>query len=181
MLSIFSLNLKKNDEVIIPAFSYISVIEVVLLFGLKPVLVDVDPQTFNMDIMELEKSITTKTKLIIPVHLFGSNCDMEKIIKIAKKNNIFVIEDAAQSISSKVNINNKKIDSGTIGNIGCTSFFPTKNLGCFGDGGAVITNSDKLARKIKMLRNHGQKNKYIHNIYDTQSMIYIYKYILYNI
>jgi len=171
MLSIFSLNLKKNDEVIIPAFSYISVIEVVLFLGLKPVLVDVNLETFNIDINELTKAINFKTKLIIPVHLFGNNCNMQEIIKIAKKNNIYIIEDAAQSISSKITINNRKLNSGTLGNIGCTSFFPTKNLGCFGDGGAVITNNKKIADKIKMLRNHGQEKKYFHKIIGFNSRL----------
>ena len=171
MMSIFSLNLKKNDEVIMPAFSYISVIEVVTFLGLKPVLVDVEPLTFNINVKEIKKALTSKTKLIIPVHLFGNNSNMNLIMQIAKQNNLFVIEDAAQSIGSKFNFKNKLTHSGTIGDIGCASFFPTKNLGCFGDGGVIFTNNNKIAKRLTMIRNHGQKRKYIHEFLGFNSRL----------
>jgi len=151
-IAIMSLNLKQGDEVIIPAFSYVSVIEVVCILGLVPVLVDIDPLTFNLDPKKIKEALSSKTKLIIPVHLFGQNSDMESIMNIAKKSNIFVIEDVAQSINSSITFSNKKkYNSGTIGNIGCVSFFPTKNLSCYGDGGAIITNNSSLAKKISMI------------------------------
>ena len=161
-MSIFCLNLKKNDEVIMPAFSYISAIEVVSILGLKPVLVDIDPNNFNINVKEIVAAISSKTKLIIPVHLFGNNSDMKSIMQIAKKYKLYVVEDAAQSVSSVYTLNNKKFSSGSLGDIGCASFFPTKNLGCFGDGGVMFTNNDKIAKKLRMIRNHGQEKKYVH-------------------
>ena len=154
-----------------PAFSYISTIEVVTLLELKPVLVDINPLTFNLDVTQIKKAITSKTKLIIPVHLYGNNSDMNSIMKIAKKNNIFVIEDAAQSIGSKFKYKNKLCHSGTIGDIGCSSFFPTKNLGCYGDGGVILTNNNKIANKLIMIRNHGQKKKYMHELLGFNSRL----------
>tara|TARA_Y100000294_G_C8524757_1_gene324410 strand:- start:31 stop:1164 length:1134 start_codon:yes stop_codon:yes gene_type:complete len=171
-IAIMSLNLKQGDEVIIPAFSYVSVIEVVCILGLAPVLVDIDPLTFNLDPKKIEGALSSKTKLIIPVHLFGQNSDMESIMNIAKKNNIFVIEDVAQSINASITFSNKKkYNSGTIGNIGCFSFFPTKNLSCYGDGGAIITNNSSLAKKISMIKNHGQTKKYFHNMIGMNSRL----------
>ncbi len=171
-IAIMSLNLKPGDEVILPSFAYVSIIEVVCLLGLVPVLIDVDLFSFNINPQNIKKAISSKTKLIIPVHLFGQNSDMESIMNIAKENNIFVIEDAAQSVNC-LNIfsNNKKYISGTIGDIGCISFFPTKNLSCFGDGGALITNNSNLAKKIAMIKNHGQSIKYFHEIIGVNSRL----------
>ena len=170
-IALMSLNLKKGDEVIIPSFSYISAIEVVALLGLTPRLIDIDSNTFNIDINELENAITSKTKVVIPVHLFGQNSNMHKIISIAKKYKIKIIEDSAQSINSKYRINKKIFKSGTMGDIGCISFFPTKNLGCYGDGGAILTNNNKLAKKIRMIKNHGQSKKYIHDMIGVNSRL----------
>lgn len=170
-ISLMSLNLKKNDEIIMPAFSYISIIESTVLLGLTPVLVDVDYDTFLIDPSKIEEKITNKTKAIVPVHLFGQNCDLKNITKLAKKYNLFVIEDSAQSISSSYKINNKILQSGSIGDLGCFSFFPTKNLGCYGDGGAIVTNNKKLYERIKMIKNHGQKIKYQHEIIGVNSRL----------
>ena len=170
-ISLMSLNLKRNDEVIMPAFSYISIIETVVLLGLKPVLVDVNYDTFLMNEKEIENKITSKTKVIVPVHLFGQNCYMEKIKNIAKKYSLFIIEDSAQSIASNYNFKNKKIQSGNIGDLGCFSFFPTKNMGCYGDGGAIITNNSKLFERIVMIKNHGQKQKYRHDLVGVNSRL----------
>jgi len=171
-IAILSLNLKPKDEVILPAFTYVSVIEVVCLLNLVPVLVDVDLSTFNLDPKQIEKALSPKTKLIIPVHLFGHNADMEEIIKIAKKNRIYIIEDAAQSFNSSLIFSDKKkYKSGTVGDIGCFSFFPTKNFSCYGDGGAIITNSNALAKKIRMIKNHGQLKKNVHEILGINSRL----------
>ena len=143
-----SLGLKRGDQVIMPAFAYISVIEVVCFLGLTPLLVDVDYNTFNINTELIERNINKKTKLIIPVHLFGQNSNMKEILKIAKKYNLYVIEDAAQSINCNYYFKKNKIKkSGTIGDLGCYSFFPTKNLGCYGDGGALVTNNSILSKK----------------------------------
>ncbi len=170
-ISLMSLDLKQNDEVIIPAFSYISIIETTVLLGLKPILVDVNYDTFNIDEKKIESKITNKTKVIVPVHLFGQNCNMNIIKRIAKKYKLFIIEDSAQSISTNYYYNSKKIQSGAIGDLGCFSFFPTKNMGCYGDGGAIITNNHKLYKKIKMIKNHGQKFKYQHDLVGVNSRL----------
>ncbi len=170
-ISLMCLNLRKGDEVIMQAFSYISILETTVLLGLKPVLVDVDYDTFHIDENKLEKKITQKTKVIVPVHLFGQNSNMSKIRKIAKRYNLFIIEDAAQSISSNNIVGKNKIQSGNMGDIGCFSFFPTKNLGSYGDGGAIITNNRSLYNRIKMIRNHGQKVKYKHDLLGVNSRL----------
>ena len=162
-ISMMALGLKPGDEVITPSFTYIATTEVIGLLGLKPVFVDCDLDTFNISPKAIEKAITEKTKAIVPVHLFGQSCDMETIMKIAKENNLFVIEDNAQAIGCDYNGFEKLQKTGTIGNIGCTSFFPSKNLGCYGDGGAIMTNDDELALKIRMIANHGQSKKYHHD------------------
>ena len=163
-VALMSLNLKKGDEVITTNFSFASTIEVILLLGLKPVLVDIDPKTFNLNTSLIKSKINDKTKAIIPVHLFGQTCDIEKIVEIANKYNLYVIEDNAQALGSKYKFSNsKKQFAGTIGDISTTSFFPSKNLGCYGDGGAIITNSDNLAYKLRGLVNHGMYERYYHD------------------
>ena len=147
-IAMMALGLKPGDEVITASFTYVATAEVIGLLGLTPVLVDVDPDTFDIDVEALERNITPKTKAIVPVHLFGQCANMENIMAIAKKNNLFVIEDVAQAIGSDYFFSDgKTAKAGTIGTIGCTSFFPSKNLGCYGDGGAMYTNDDALAKK----------------------------------
>jgi len=163
-IALMSLGLEKGDEVITTNFSFASTIEVILLLGLKPILVDIDSETFNIDPTIIEKRITNKTRAIIPVHLYGQSCRMNEIMEIAKRNRLFVIEDNAQALGSKVKLSNStKVMSGTIGDIGTTSFFPSKNLGGYGDGGAIFTNSDDLAFKMRGIVNHGMYKRYYHD------------------
>ncbi len=163
-VAMMALGLEPGDEVITASFTYVATAEVMALLKLTPVLVDVNPDTFNIDVEALEKAITPKTKAIVPVHLFGQCADMEKIMAIAKKNNLFVIEDTAQAIGARYTFSDGSVKkAGTIGTVGCTSFFPSKNLGCYGDGGAIFTNNDELAKKIKMIANHGQSVQYYHD------------------
>ena len=163
-IALMALDLKKGDEIITTNFSFASTIEVILLLGLKPVIVDIDPKTFNIDPSLIENKITERTKVIIPVHLFGQSCRIEEIIEIANKNNLQVIEDNAQALGSKYKFSNsEKQMTGTIGDIGTTSFFPSKNLGCYGDGGAIFTNSDNLAYKMRGIVNHGMYERYYHD------------------
>ena len=163
-IALMALDLKRGDEVITTNFSFASTIEVILLLGLKPVIVDIDPRTFNIDPSLIENKITERTKVIIPVHLFGQSCRIEEIIEIANRNNIQVIEDNAQALGSKYKFSNsEKQMTGTIGDIGTTSFFPSKNLGCYGDGGAIFTNSDNLAYKMRGIVNHGMYERYYHD------------------
>ena len=163
-IALMALDLKKGDEIITTNFSFASTIEVILLLGLKPVIVDIDPRTFNIDPSLIENKITERTKVIIPVHLFGQSCRIEEIIEIANKNNLQVIEDNAQALGSQYKfLNSEKQMTGTIGDIGTTSFFPSKNLGCYGDGGAIFTNSDNLAYKMRGIVNHGMYERYYHD------------------
>lgn len=171
-LALMVLDLPPKSEIIIPSFSYIAAAEVVAFLGFIPVFADVETDTFNIDCSKIEALITEKTKAIIPVHLFGQACDMLKIIKIAQKYNLFIIEDNAQSLGAEFvfpDAMRKKL--GTIGHIGTTSFFPSKNLGCYGDGGAVFTHDEVLAQKLKMLANHGQKIKYKHELVGINSRL----------
>ena len=170
-ISMMALGLKPGDEIITPSFTYIATTEVIGLLGLKPVFVDCDPENFNISVDEVEKAITKKTKAIVPVHLFGQSSDMKSIMSLAKKYNLFVIEDNAQAIGSDYLGFNIPQKTGTIGNIGCTSFFPSKNLGCFGDGGAIMTNDDELAKKLRMIANHGQSKRYYHDIVGCNSRL----------
>ena len=167
-LALMALDLLPGDEVIVPAFTYVATAEVIGLLGLKPVLIDVDPEYFNIDITQLEYSITKRTKAIVPVHLFGQCSDMDSIISICEKHSITIIEDNAQSIGGTYKLKSK---TGTLGDIGCTSFFPSKNLGCYGDGGAVYTDNDKLAARIRMTARHGQSKKYYHEIIGVNSRL----------
>lgn len=171
-IAMMALDLKPGDEVICPAFTYVATAEVIGLLGLKPVMVDVDPDTFNIELKGLEKYITPKTKAIVPVHLYGQSADMEKIMEFADKHSLFVIEDNAQAIGSNYTFSDGTVKkTGTIGHIGCTSFFPSKNLGCYGDGGAIMTNDDQLAEKIRMIANHGQEKKYYHKVLGCNSRL----------
>lgn len=171
-IAMMALELQPGDEVICPAFTYVATAEVIGLLGLTPVLVDVDPKTFNLTASEVEKAITPNTKAIVPVHLYGQSCDMEPIMKLAEKHNLYVIEDNAQAIGSDYTFSNgKTAKTGTIGHIGSTSFFPSKNLGCYGDGGALMTNDDNLAQKMRMIANHGQEKKYYHKVLGCNSRL----------
>ena len=163
-VALMALGLKPGDEVITTDFTFIATVEVIALLGLKPVLVDVDRETFNIDIQEIEKAVTPRTKAIVPVHLFGQCANMEAIMEIAAKHNLYVVEDTAQALGAEYRFSNGSTKkAGTIGNIGCTSFFPSKNLGCYGDGGALFTNDDALAEQIRSLTNHGMKVRYHHD------------------
>jgi len=171
-VALMALGLQPGDEVITTTFTFIATAEVIALLKLRPVLVDVCPNTFNIDPHAIEKAITSKTKAIIPVHLFGQCADMDRIMAIADTHNLFVIEDAAQALGATWYAKNgiaKK--AGTIGHIGCTSFFPSKNLGCYGDGGAVFTNDDTLAEQLRMIVNHGMKTRYYHDIVGVNSRL----------
>ena len=171
-VSLMALDLQPGDEVITTTFTFIATAEVIALLQLTPVLVDVDPDTFHISIEEIKNAITSKTKAIIPVHLFGQTADMEAIMQIAEENNIFVVEDNCQAIGSDFTFSNgKKQKSGTIGHIGCTSFFPSKNLGCFGDGGAIFTNDDSLAQKMRGIVNHGMFVRYYHDMVGVNSRL----------
>ncbi|KGN82859.1 Pleiotropic regulatory protein [Porphyromonadaceae bacterium COT-184 OH4590] len=171
-ISLMALGLKAGDEVITPTFTFIATAEVVALLGLTPVLVDVDTDTFCIDLKAVEKAITPKTKAIVPVHLFGQNANMEGLMAIAKKHNLFVVEDACQSMGSKYIFSDGQMcHSGTIGDIGCTSFFPSKNLGCYGDGGAIFTNNSEIAERITTIANHGMRVRYHHDIIGVNSRL----------
>lgn len=163
-IALMALGLKPGDEVITPTFTFIATAEVVALLGLTPVLVDVDYDTFNISIDAVRKAITPKTKAIVPVHLFGQNANMEDLLALAAEYGLYVVEDACQSIGAEYTFTNgTKAMSGCMGNIGCTSFFPSKNLGCYGDGGALFTNDDDLAEKIRTIANHGMVVRYHHD------------------
>jgi UDP-2-acetamido-2-deoxy-ribo-hexuluronate aminotransferase len=171
-IAMMALDLKPGDEVICPAFTYVATAEVIGLLGLTPVMVDVDPNTFNLTASVVENAITSKTKAIVPVHLYGQSCDMEPIMKLAVKHNLYVIEDNAQAIGADYTFSDgTTAKTGTIGHIGSTSFFPSKNLGCYGDGGALMTNDDELAKKMRMIANHGQEKKYHHKVLGCNSRL----------
>lgn len=171
-ISLMALGLKPGDEVITPSFTYIATVEVVALLNLKPVFVDVDPHTFTMDPQSLKQAITLKTKAIIPVHLYGQSAQMKEILEIANEHSIPVVEDNAQAIGGSYKFPDGRVKkNGTMGAIGCTSFFPSKNLGCFGDGGAIFTNDDDLFEKLSMISNHGQKQRYYHEMVGCNSRL----------
>jgi len=163
-IALMALDLKRGDEIITTNFSFASTIEVILLLGLKPVVIDIEPKSFNINPNLIQDKITERTRAIIPVHLFGQSCRMEEILEIANKNNLQVIEDNAQALGSTYRFSNsEKQMCGTIGDIATTSFFPSKNLGCYGDGGAIFTNSDNLAYKMRGIVNHGMYERYYHD------------------
>jgi UDP-2-acetamido-2-deoxy-ribo-hexuluronate aminotransferase len=171
-IAMMAVGLKPGDEVITPSYTYIATTEVVGLLGLTPVFVDCDPKTFNVSADAIRKMITPKTKAIVPVHLYGQSCDMDEIMQIAYEYDLFVIEDNAQAIGSDYTFKDGTTQkTGTIGHIGCTSFFPSKNLGCFGDGGALCTNDDELASKVRMIANHGQSKRYYHDVVGCNSRL----------
>lgn len=171
-IALMALGLQKGDEVIVPAFTYVATAEVIGLLGLKPVMIDVNPKSFNITADLVAEAITDKTKLIVPVHLFGQCTDMEPILKLAQAKNIKIIEDTAQAIGAEYTFDDGSIKkAGCIGDIGTTSFFPSKNLGCFGDGGALYSNSLDLAEKIRMIANHGQSVQYIHDVIGVNSRL----------
>jgi len=171
-IALMALELKPGDEVIVPAFTYVASAEVIGLLGLTPVMVDVDFDTFNVTVDNIRKALSPKTRAIIPVHLFGQSCDMEPILDFAKEYHLHVIEDNAQAIGAEYTFSDgHKAKTGTMGTIGCTSFFPSKNLGCYGDGGAIFTNDDALAERIHMIANHGQRVKYHHAVVGCNSRL----------
>ena len=171
-IALMALDLKPGDEVIVPAFTYVASAEVIGLLGLTPVMVDVDYDTFNVTVDNIKKALSDKTKAIIPVHLFGQSCDMEPILAFAKEHNLYVIEDNAQAIGAEYTLSDgHKEKTGTMGTIGCTSFFPSKNLGCYGDGGAIFCKDDALSEKLRMIANHGQKVKYHHSVIGCNSRL----------
>ncbi len=170
-LAFMALDLPKGSEVITPAFSYAALAEVLLLLGLKPVFVEVDPATFLMEVSAVEALISENTRAIAPVHLYGQMVSMEPLLALAKKNNLYVVEDAAQAIGSQYCTPAEHGFAGTMGHIGTTSFFPSKNLGCYGDGGAIFTNDDDLAKRLRSTANHGQTVKYQHDIIGLNSRL----------
>jgi len=171
-IAMMTLGLQPGDEVITPSFTYIATVEVAALLNIKPVFVEVDKRTFCIDPAAIEKAITPKTKAIVPVHLYGHSADMEKIMAIAAKHNLFVIEDNAQAIGCDYTFSDGTIKkTGSIGHIGCTSFYPSKNLGAFGDGGAIFTNDDNLADMLRMIASHGQSKRYYHDVVGCNSRL----------
>ena len=171
-ISMMGVGLKPGDEVITADFTFAATVEVIALLGLTPVLVDVDPNNFNIDIECIKKAITPKTRAIVPVHLFGQCANMEAILKIAKDNNLFVIEDNAQAIGASYSFSDgSKAKAGTLGDVASTSFFPSKNLGCYGDGGAIFTNDDDLAHTIRGIVNHGMYKRYHHDVVGVNSRL----------
>ena len=171
-IAMMALELKPGDEVILPVHTYVATAEVIALLGLIPVFIDVNQQTFNIDVEQVKSKITSKTKAIVPVHLYGQCADMEPILKIAKHQNLFVIEDVAQALGAIYSFSDgTKARAGTMGTISTTSFFPSKNLGCFGDGGAIFTQDPSLAEKVRMMANHGQRIKYHHDVIGVNSRL----------
>lgn len=171
-IAMMALGLQRGDEIITPSYTYIATTEVIALLGLTPVFVDVDPKTFCIDPAKIEAAITPKTKAIVPVHLYGLSADMDPIMAIAAKHNLAVIEDNAQAIGCDYHhVDGRVSKTGTIGTIGCTSFFPSKNLGCYGDGGAICTNDDKLAEQMRKVANHGQSVRYYHDVVGCNSRL----------
>ncbi|MCT4604349.1 MAG: DegT/DnrJ/EryC1/StrS family aminotransferase [Marinifilum sp.] len=171
-IALMSLDLKRGDEVLVPNFTYVATAEVIALLGLTPVFIDVDADTFNISVKNIRRKISKKTKAIISVHLYGQCAEMETILQIANELNLFIVEDTAQSLGAKYKFSNgRTCNAGTIGDFGITSFFPSKNLGCYGDGGALITNKEELAIKARMIANHGQKVKYYHDVIGCNSRL----------
>jgi dTDP-4-amino-4,6-dideoxygalactose transaminase len=171
-IAFMALDLKPGDEIICPSWTYIATAEAAAILGLKPVMCDVDPDTFNVTAEFIEPLITNKTKALIPVHLYGQSCEMEGIMNLARKHDLKIVEDNAQAIGGIYTFSNgEKKYTGTMGDIGTTSFYPAKNLGCYGDGGAIFTNNDKLAEKIRMIVNHGENKRYHHKIIGCNSRL----------
>lgn len=171
-IAMMSLGLEPGDEVIVPAFTYVATAEVIGLLRLTPVMVDVDPHTFNVRAEDIKSAVTARTKAIVPVHLFGQSCDMESILQVSQKYGLYIIEDNAQSLSTNYQFMGGRLQkTGTIGDIGCTSFYPSKNLGAFGDAGAIFTNNSELAERMRTIANHGQRKRYYHDIIGINSRL----------
>jgi len=171
-VALMALGLKPGDEVITPDFTYFATAEVIALLGLRPVLVDVEPDTFCIDVAQCERAITSRTRAIVPVHLFGQCADMEPLLAIAKRHGVFVVEDNAQAIGAVYTFSNgTRMQAGTMGDIGTTSFFPSKNLGCFGDGGALLVRDADVAARVRTIANHGQTKKYVHDVVGVNSRL----------
>jgi UDP-2-acetamido-2-deoxy-ribo-hexuluronate aminotransferase len=171
-IAMMALDIKAGDEVITPSFTYIATVEVAALLGIKPIFIEVDAKTFCMDVAAIEKAITPKTKAIVPVHLYGHAANMEAIMKIAAAHHLFVIEDNAQGIGNNYTFSNGTVKkTGSIGHIGCTSFYPSKNLGAYGDGGAMFTDDNALANKLRMIASHGQSKRYYHDVIGCNSRL----------
>lgn len=171
-IALMATGMQPGDEVIVPAFTYVSTAEVIALLGFKPVMVDVDPDTFNITSEIVEAAVTPKTRAIVPVNLFGQSCDMEPIMQIAEKHKLWVIEDNAQAIGADYTFSDgHQQKTGTIGHIGCTSFYPSKNLGAYGDGGALYTNDEQLADRLQKIANHGQTKRYYHGMIGVNSRL----------
>lgn len=171
-IALMALDLDAGDEVIVPSFTFVASVEVIALLGLKPIVVDVDPDTFLMRIEDIEDSLSPRTRVIIPVHLFGQCVDMKRLMKLAQNRDLYVIEDNAQSIGARCTTDEGMPDmSGTIGHIGATSFYPSKNLGCYGDGGALFTRDEKIASRLRMIANHGMQRRYHHDIIGVNSRL----------
>ena len=171
-IALMGLGLKAGDEVITPTFTFIATAEVVALLGLTPVVVDVDWETMNMDIEAVRRAITPHTKAIVPVHLFGQCANMEELMQLAQEHHLAIVEDACQAIGARYTFSNGETkQAGTMGTIGCTSFFPSKNLGCYGDGGAIFTNDDELAARMRAIANHGMVVRYHHDLIGVNSRL----------
>lgn len=171
-IAMMALELKPGDEVIVPAFTYVATAEVIALLGLTPIMVDVYPDTFNVDVEQVRAAITPRTRAIVPVHLFGQSADMEPLLALARQHDLYVIEDNAQATGSDYTFSDgTRRKTGTMGHIGCTSFFPSKNLGCYGDGGAITTHDDALAQRLRMIANHGQSQLYHHAVIGVNSRL----------
>src|SRR5690606_21374033 len=171
-IALMALDLQPGDEVILPVFTYVATAEVIALLRLKPIFVDVDARTFNLDVKQVEEKLSAKTRAIVPVHLFGQCADMEPLLQLAKAHNIAIVEDAAQALGASYRFEDgRSAAAGAIGHIGCTSFFPSKNLACFGDGGAIFTSGCQVADKRRMIANQGQKTKYHYDIVGVNSRL----------
>ena len=174
-IALMALGLEPGDKVLVPAFTYVATAEVIALLRLVPVMYDVNPRTFNTDapvsLEYMDELADERTRAIVPVHLFGQCSQMDAVMEFARRHNLRVVEDCAQALGSKCRVGDREIMAGCIGDIGCTSFFPTKNLGCMGDGGALMTNDDSLAERIRMIANHGQKRKYYHQVIGCNSRL----------
>ena len=171
-IALMALDLQAGDEVIVPSFTFVASVEVIALLGLKPIVVDVDDRTFLMKLEDIEASLSPRTKAIIPVHLFGQCVNMKQLMNLAKVRDLFIIEDNAQSIGAKcLTTGDQQMHSGTIGDLGCTSFYPSKNLGCYGDGGAMFTRDESLAQRLRMIANHGMQRRYYHDVIGVNSRL----------
>ncbi|MBX2951468.1 MAG: DegT/DnrJ/EryC1/StrS family aminotransferase [Leadbetterella sp.] len=171
-IALMALNLQPGDEVIVPAFTYVATAEVIGLLNLKPVMTEVDPETFMITAAEIERVVTPRCKAVVPVHLYGQCAPMEEILEVAEKYNLYIVEDTAQAIGALYTFSDgRQAQAGTMGHIGCTSFFPSKNLGCYGDGGAMYTHHADLAQKLRMIANHGQAKKYHHSLVGCNSRL----------